>query len=154
MELSSDEVAGVADLFGGLTRTELKEALAELAFKNGEGYDPDQFGGAIDRAIASYRLVSVEGVVEEPLLVPGPVAFPDQPSGSRDLPHILDVEPRAIDRDTAGDAAVSQFREEANEALEKDDGDRIERLLDVSYELEAWASVDVSETRNSLDAWL
>ena len=151
MEFSSDELAGVADLFGGLTREQLCEALAELAFKAGEEYDPDVFDDAVDSAVDSYHLVPVEGVVEDPLLVPGPVAFPDQPSGSRDLPHILAAEPRDVDRTTAGEAAARQFRADADAALADADAARIERLLDVSYELEAWASVDVSETRNRLD---
>ena len=149
MEFSSDELAGVVDLFGGLTRAELGEALAELAFKAGEEYDPDRFSGTIDDAIESYHLIPVgEG---EPVLVAGPVAFPDQPEGSRDLPHILGVESRNIARGTAGEQAVARFREEAQSAIERDRYDRIERLLDVSYELEAWASVDVSETRERLD---
>lgn len=151
MEFSSDELAGVADLFGGLKRAELREALAELAFKTGEEYDPDQFDDDIARAVGSYHLVPVEGVAEDPLLVPGPVAFPDQPAGSRDLPHILDTDARDVDRSTAGEAAASQFRADAESALDDEDTHHIEQLLDVSYELEAWASVDVSDTRARLD---
>lgn len=159
MDLTADDLAGVVDLFGGLTRSELGEALAELAFKRGEDHDPDAFESDIDAAIQSYHLVAVPpdagGVaVDEDLLVVGPVAFPELPDGATDLPHILDVADRSVDRAAATSAAGRRFRADADDAIDGGDPTRIEALLDVSYELAAWGDVDLAETRERLDAAL
>lgn len=156
MDLTGDRIAGVVDLFGGLTRAELGEGLAELAYKRGEEYDPGAFEDDIDDAIVAYELVAVDPdrtdiSVEEALLVPGPVAFPELPEGARDLPHILDVDQRSIDRDTAAGSARESFEADAETAAERGDSERIETLLDVSYELEAWGNVDLSAARERLD---
>ncbi len=156
MDATADELAGVVDLFGALTRAELGEALAELAFKRGESYDPEAFADDIEGALASYHLVAVppgETAVEtpDPLLVVGPVAFPELPEGATDLPHILDVDQRHVSRDVAATAARDRFRSDAADAVNRGDDDRIETLLDVSYELEAWGSVELAETRERLD---
>jgi len=155
MELTADAIAGVVDLFGGLTRPELREGLAELAFKHGEEYEPDAFADDIDAAVESFHLVVLDpdetGVpVEDQLLVPGPVAFPELPEGATDLPHILDVDERSIDRATAAAAAKRQFDAEVTAVTESGDADSIERLLDVSYELDAWGPVDLSDARARL----
>jgi len=157
MDPTPDELAGVADLFGGLTRDELGEALAELAFKRGDEYDPDAFAAGIDDAVATYHLVSVEpdGAAVDagaPVLVPGPAAFPALPEDAEDLLHILEIDPRSVDRDAARTAAVERFRAETARAVAAGDGSRMATLLDVSYELEAWASVDLGEVRARLDA--
>jgi len=154
MDLSGDELAGVVDLFGALTRAELGKALAELAYKQGEGYDPDRFDDDIRAAIERYHLVELDADgadldIDEPVLAPGPGAFPALPSDGADLTHILDIETREIDRQAAGEAALDRFRADAARAV--DDDARIERLLDVSYELEAWAGVDLSAERDILD---
>lgn len=156
MDLTADDIAGVVDLFGGLTRAELGKALAELAFKRGEEHDPGAFGDGIDGAVQSFHLVAVgpdaAGVTADgDLLVAGPVAFPTLPDGAADLPHILDVDERAIDRETVATAAERRFREAASEAVEADDADRIEALLDVSYELEAWGDLTLEAARDRLD---
>jgi len=155
MDVTADELAGVVDLFGALTREELTEALAELAFKQGEGYEPDQFGGDIDAARATYQLVRVEdhalGEPADPVLVVGPTAFPDLPPDARDLLHILDIDGRAVDPEAATAAAVEAYRQDAATATAGGDTDRIEELLDVSYDIEAWADVDLGETRALLD---
>jgi hypothetical protein len=154
MEFSGDELAGVVDLFGALTRAELGEALAELAYKEGDAYDPEGFESEIAGAIEGYHLVELDaGPVDtdESVLVPGPGAFPALPSGAEDLAHILDVAPRDIDRATAGEAVLDRFRADAAAAVESGDPGRVERLLDVSYELEAWADVDLSAERDHLD---
>lgn len=155
METRPDELAGVADLFGGLSRAELREGLAELAYKRGEEYDTDAFDDDIEAAIDSYHLVVVEGTelpepIDHPLVVPGPVAFPDLPEGATDLPHILDVEERTVNREAAATAARKRFESEARAAVESGDAERIETLLDVSYELEAWGAVDLSDSRAAL----
>ncbi|PSP52511.1 hypothetical protein BRC74_06590, partial [Halobacteriales archaeon QH_7_68_42] len=92
---------------------------------------------------------------EEPeadeVLVAGPVAFPTLPEGAADLPHILDAPDRDIDRETAGEAAREQLRADALAAAKAGDADRASVLLDVCYDLEAWAPVDTDEFRERLD---
>lgn len=160
MDLTGDELAGVVDLFGALTREELREALAELAFKAGEDHDPAAFAEDVEDACRSYHLVAVDpDAVAEPVatgadgdvLVPGPIAFPTLPEGATDLPHILDVEERTVDREVAGRAAEERFRTDAAGAIEAEDDDRIAELLDVSYELEVWGPVDLASARGRLD---
>lgn len=155
MDLTADELAGVVDLFGGLTRPELGEALAELAFRHGEAYDDGAFESRIDGAIASYHLVAVESAdvetaTEDPVLVSGPVAFPELPQEAQDLPHILDIEHRNIAASSASQTVETRFRDEATSAIEDGNEDRARTLIDVSYELEAWGPLDLSEIRNRL----
>jgi len=147
---TGDELAGVVDLFGALTRAELEGALGELAFKQGETVDEAAIDVAIDDAVKGYYLVAVEhdGTT---LLAPGPVAFPTLPDGAEDLPHILDVDDRDPGHSVLAEAAERQFRTDAAQAADADDADRIERLLDVSYDLETWGSTDVSDVRSRLD---
>jgi hypothetical protein len=164
MELSGDELAGVVDLFGGLTRAELDRAVEELAFKRGVDHEPDALDDAVADARASYHLVAVEnadgkadaasekaGRGDDPLLVAGPVAFPTLPEGATDLPHILAVPERDVDRETAGEAAREQLQVDALAAAREGDSDRADALLDVCYDLEAWAPVDTDEFRERLD---
>ncbi|PSP28264.1 hypothetical protein BRC65_02780 [Halobacteriales archaeon QH_2_65_14] len=153
MNVTPDELAGVVDLFGGLSREELGRALAELAYRQGEPYDAERYGPVIDDGIRSYHLVSVGADatdVETELLVAGPVAFPELPPDARDLPHILDSGERDVETGEASDRAAERFRTEAREAIEAGDTGRIETLLDVSYELEAWGDVDLSGIRDRL----
>ena len=157
MELSGDELAGVVDLFGGLTRAELGRAVEELGFKRAVDHDPAALDAAVDDARESYHLVAVpRNADEEPdgageVLVAGPVAFPTLPEGAADLPHILDAPDRDIDRETAGEAAREQLRADALAAAKAGDADRAGALLDVCYDLEAWAPVDTDEFRERLD---
>lgn len=161
MELSGDELAGVVDLFGGLTRAELDRAVEELAFKRGTDHDPDALADAVADAWESYHLVAVDttnvdgtaetGGRDSELLVAGPVAFPTLPEGATDLPHILDVPQRQLDRGTAAEAAHEQLRVDALAAAREGDSERAATLLDVCYDLEAWAPVDTDEFRDRLD---
>jgi len=163
MELSGDELAGVVDLFGGLTRAELDRAVEELAFKRGADHDPRALDDAVATARVSYHLVAVDadsvavdaagGMAESDadLLVAGPVAFPTLPEGATDLPHILDVPEREVDRETTGEAAHEQLRADALAAAREGDSDRAAALLDVCYDLEAWAPVDTDDFRDRLD---
>ena len=155
MELSADEIAGVASMFGGLTREELAAALAELAYKRDGAHDPAEFEAAIDRAVESYHLVAADSGdgPAEPVFVPGPVAFPDPPTGAEDLPHILDVPERSVDRDVAARAAANRLLAEAATAVDNGDDSRVTELIDVSYELEAWGDVDVASARERLLAF-
>ena len=147
---TGDELAGVVDLFGALTREELDDALGELAFKRGEAVDEAAVEAAVDDAIEGYYLVAVDrdGTT---LLAPGPVAFPTLPDDAEDLPHILDVPTRAVDRAVLTEAAERQLRADAAQAVDAAADERIERLLDVSYDLETWGSTDVSGVRSRLD---
>jgi hypothetical protein len=154
MELTHDELAGVVDLFGALSPTELAEAGEELAFKRGADFEDDN----VDAALSAYRLVAfdadttVEQDVDERLLAAGPTAFPTLPEGAEDLPHILDVEMRTPDRAALGAVVEERFRADAARAVSDDDRERIERLLDVSYDLETWAPVELDGVRDRLDA--
>ncbi len=164
MDLGPDDIAGVVDLFGALTRAELQRALSELAFRQGEDGEPDDFEDAVEEAIDSYHLVAVPGDAvdgtpgdsaghdgEADLLVAGPVAFPTLPEAGEDLPHIMDAPDRAVDREAAAAAAEAQFRADAAAAVGAGDTERVGTLLDVSYELEAWGPVELDETRRRLD---
>ncbi len=150
MEFTGDELAGVVDLFGALTPGELREGLAELAYKQDGEYEPDSFEETVEAAINSYHLVRVD-TEDEPLLVAGPGAFPMLPPEAGDLAHMLDIEERTVTRKTAGEAALDRFRTDAAAVVNEGDPERVKRLLDVSYELESWTDVDLSEERALLD---
>lgn len=176
MEPTPDELAGVVDSFGALTRAELREGLAELAFKRGEEYDPDRFTDTVEDAVRSYHLIAVdpgEAAVAGPseasavagptddradgdstasdVLLPGPAAFPELPGGARDLRHILDVPDRDPDVEAVTVAAADRFRADAVTAVQEGNHERLRSLLDASYELEAWGNIDLSATRERID---
>ena len=146
MECTGDDLAGVVDMFGGLRAEELATALVELAFKDGEDREPADFRSDIDAARKAYELVEVDS-----LLVAGPAAFPTLPEEAADLKHILDAEEREIDRDQAGDAAAAKLHQDAVAAIDAGKQKEMERLIDLSYDIETWAAVDLSETRDRLD---
>ncbi|MFC6975589.1 hypothetical protein ACFQL1_14495 [Halomicroarcula sp. GCM10025709] len=153
MDLSADELAGVVDLFGALSRAELRQACAELAFKRGEETDPTAYADDIAAAVESYHLVAVAAEDgETDLLAVGPTAFPSLPEGAGDLPHIMDVPDRELARDRVVEAVERQFRADAAAAIDAGDEARIAALLDVSYDLDAWGAVDLGEARDRLDA--
>jgi hypothetical protein len=147
--LDADEVAGVVDLFGALTREEVCRALEELAFKRGDDPEEVDADAALDDAVESYHLVEVES--DPPTYAVGPVAFPTLPTGAEDLPHILDVETRPVDRESVARDVEERLRAETARAVAAEDEERIAHLLDVTYDLEAWAAVDVSGVRDRLD---
>ncbi|WP_226005378.1 DUF7109 family protein [Natrinema salinisoli] len=160
MDATADELAGVVDLFGGLTRSELERALAEAAYRDdGQSVDDAALEGAIDEAIETFALVrhdpADEGAVSttdgEPLLVAGPTAFPAVPEHAEDVPHILDIDRRRVDRETLGKTARERVIETADEAIAADDEERIRSLIDVSYDVEAWAPVDCTDERTRLE---
>ena len=162
--LVPDALAGIVDLFGWLTPTELRRAVDELAFKRRETVEPSTVAAVVDDAVDAYVLVSApaaaidEGTVpldnEHPLLAVGPVAFPTLPDGATDLPHILDVDPRTVTREALADAVLERLSEEAVAAITADDATRLETLADVTYDLEAWAAVDVGRVRDRIVAEL
>jgi hypothetical protein len=143
-----DELAGVVDLFGALTREELAEALSELAYRKDTTVPDD----AIEGAIEAFALVTVEREDGEELLAPGPSAFPTLPDGAEDLPHILSVQTRTLDREAVGRAAEKRLRADAARSVASEDTDRAAELLDVTYDLEAWGGVELGDVRDRLDA--
>lgn len=160
MEPTPDELAGVVDGFGGLTRAELRTALDDLAARAGHETDPDALESAIDDALDSYHLLELapdEAVaeprgpgVDDPILLPGPAALPALPEGGEDLPHLLEVEPRTIDRDAAARSVESELRADAAAAIGDGDADRAALLLDACYEVEAWGAVDLGDAKAGL----
>ncbi|SIS07012.1 DUF7109 family protein [Natronorubrum thiooxidans] len=155
MDATADELAGVVDLFGGLTRPELERALSEAAFRaDGQSVDEGALETAIEDALESFSLVRYDRPRDDaqPLLVAGPTAFPTVPSHAEDVPHILDIDPREPDRDALGETARERFVEELEAAVAAGDADRIDHLFDVSYDLEAWAPIDLAAERTRLEA--
>lgn len=159
MAPTPDELAGAVDGFGGLSRAELRTALADLAARAGDEVDPDTVETAIDEALDSYHLLELppdEALVapdehgDDALLVPGPAALPELPDGGEDLPHLIDTEPRTIDRETAARSVESALRADAAAAIEAGDAERAEVLLDACYEVEAWGPVDLADAKAGL----
>jgi len=174
-----DDLAGVVDLFEWLTRAELSRALSELAFKQRAEVDDEAIAAAIDVAVAEYALVpappaalSEAGVggdrATDP---PTPPAGPTGPTPTRsrsrsarrrsplpadaeDLPHILDVPERDVDRETLSEAVLERLSADAVAAIEAGDAERLEILADVTYDIEAWASVDAGAIRERIVAEL
>jgi hypothetical protein len=155
-EATHDELAGVVDLFEALTREELAQALVELAYRQGEDVREDAVAAAVEEATRDYYLVPlpaelvVGDVDAETALAVGPVAFPMLPPDGEDLPHILDVPARSVDRDAAAETVAERLRADAEAAIDADDAERAAQLADVTYDLEAWGSVDLRETRERL----
>lgn len=143
--MNGDELAGVVDLFGALTRADLDDALAELAFKRGDDVDSDAADEDVAAAIRDYYLVSVDAG-DEAVLVSGPVAFPELPENATDLPHILDVEEREVDCEALASAARERLETDAADA----EGERARHLVDVTYDAEAWAPVELGDVRDQL----
>ncbi|WP_254809150.1 DUF7109 family protein [Natronosalvus amylolyticus] len=162
MDGTADELAGVVDLFGGLTRAELEQALTEIAYRSdGQDLDETAAEAAVDSALESFALVRYEdqraipeedGSTEDPLLIAGPTAFPRTPEHAEDVPHILDVTERQIDREAAGKAAQERFIDVVDSSLSGNETEsaHLEHLVDVSYDLEAWAPLDLSDERARL----
>jgi len=155
LDVDPDDLAGVVDLFGALTRGELDRALEELAYKQGmEAPGP----AVVEMALQRYVLVAYDpGSVESPLdddpsrlLVPGPSAFPSLPEGAADLPHIMEVPTRVADREAVEEAAEARFRGDVARAVADEDERLVRRLLDVSYDLDAWG-LELGALRARLD---
>lgn len=154
MDRTKDELAGVVDLFGGLTREELATALFELAFRRGADVDEAAVEATIEDAREDYYLVGVDTDAtdtDEELLVPGPIAFPAMPEGGEDLPHILDVERRRVPRDDRATAFRARL---AAEIGTDPDAERIEYLIDVTYDAETWVPVEAGDLRERLQSHL
>ena len=162
--LSPDELAGVLEPFGALTAAEFRQAVNEAAFRTGRDVDDDALAARVDDATDSFHLVRVEPdavqrVVpslsgDDAAYVPGPRAWPAEPDGAEDLPHILDVDPRTVDRDALAARVRQQLRAGIERAAAAGDGDHLQDLLDVTYDVETWANVDLDDTRGLADGAL
>lgn len=146
MNLDADELAGIVDLFGLLGRDDVVDAIREVTFRRGDTFDEERAEAAIDEAVADFVLVQFE-LDGETVLVPGPTAFPMLPEGAEDLPHILDVERRDVDRSRLADPIRTRLTRAATSVT---DPDRAQDLIDVTYDAEAWTDVDLEDVRNRL----
>ena len=173
---TADELAGIVDLFGWLTPEELANACEELAFRGGE--ELEDLDGAVETAIEEYALVTttiddvspdgdespddddssdddessltdVTALHDRSAVIAGPAAFPVLPDGAEDLPHILDVPGREVDRETVGNDVCENLLAEAEKV--EPETERAAVLREISYDLEAWAPVDASAVRERLE---
>jgi len=117
-----------------------REAVADSDdFADGTDADGADADGTRDDAVA---------------LAVGPAAFPSLPADAEDLPHILDVPERDVDRELLSEAVVARLSDDAVAAIEASDADRLEVLADVTYDIEAWAPVDAGDVRERIVAEL
>lgn len=149
MDPTPDELAGMVDLFGGLTREELLGAVEDLAARAGTPFEASAAADRIDEAVEGFYLIEVEDDGEA-LLSPGPAALPALPDHGGDLPHLLDVDERDVDRAERARAAEERLRAAAARAVNDADRDRAAALLDVCYDLDAWAGADTGSIRAHL----
>lgn len=149
MTPTADELAGIADCFGGVTSEEICEAIEDLAARQGKAFDRSELRDQIDEAIATYHLIPVEES-DRTLLCPGPAALPMLPEGGEDLPHLLSIDTRTVDQEQLGKIAERRLRGEAASAVNENDNDRIEALLDICYELDTWAGTETESLRKQL----
>ena len=148
MELSSDELAGIADLFGALPRPALERAIEEVAFRAGDEVSAATVEAWIDEAESEYALVAVD-LDGDSHLAPGPTAFPELPDAANDLPHILDVDRQSVPPEAIETAVRRRL---ASAAANIEDPDRASALIDVTYDAEAWAGLDLADVRERLAA--
>lgn len=149
--IDGDELAGLVDQFGALTPAELEHAVEEVAFRAGEEFDEDALADALDEAERRLMLVAVDRDGDR-LYVAGPGALPRLPREGENLPHVLDAPERSVERVAVAEAAEARLREAAARAVGAGDRERVEHLLDATYDLEAWApDADATEVRARLD---
>lgn len=146
---SPDELAGIVDTFGALDREELERACSETAFRRGEPLEDDEVEADLEAALAADALVEHDG-----RFVVGPAAFPALPEGAEDLPHIMDVGRRSVDREAVAAAVGDAIAAEVEAAVADADRERCRALLDRCYEVEAWGPVDLGAERDRLESVL
>ena len=181
--ISLDELAGIVDLFGTLTRDAVDTAIVEMAFRHGIEVESKTRQDMITTAINQYRLViypstsderrSAQNSTEDASdtdpnidettvnrLAPGPTAFPTLPAHAADLPRILETDGQEINHEAATDAVMNRLRDDTAQAITTDDTELMEYLLDVTYDIETWvgaATVNddpIGEVRCRLDSAL
>jgi hypothetical protein len=158
LPIEADELAGAVDLFGALTRPELRQAISELCYRQGVDIAVDDLDAVIDDALSAFVLLAAPGVTAEPLddvpIVAGPAAFPAHPEHAEDLPHILDIDPRNTERAVARDAAITQLQAAVDVVVEDGQPSEAARLLELCYDLESWGAVSLDTTRQRLQQLL
>lgn len=148
MKLTLDELAGAVDLFGGLTREELIQGCEDICARSGEVIDFEFINDKIENAIKKYYLVELK---ERGLLVIGPVALPKLPEGGEDLPHLIQVENRLINKKEIEKIVFERMEEEIKVNSFEEDLESLERLLDICYDIEIWSSGGIEEARKALE---
>jgi hypothetical protein len=148
MKLTLDELAGAVDLFGGLTRDELIQGCEDICARSGEVIDFELMDEKIENAIEKYYLIELK---ERGLLVIGPVALPKLPEGGEDLPHLIQVENRSIDKKEIEKVVFERIEEEIKNNSLEEDLESLEILLDICYDIEIWSSGGMEETRKVLE---
>jgi len=148
MDPTLDELVGAVDLFGGLSREELVGGFQDIGARMGDDVDIKVLNLRIDEAIEKYYLVEV---ADQGLLVAGPSALPELPEGGEDLPHLILVGEREINREELEKGVAERLGKEVEIAIFEKDRNQIESLLDVCYDLEMWAEVDVDGIRKKLE---
>ncbi|AOW80634.1 hypothetical protein HTSR_1458 [Halodesulfurarchaeum formicicum] len=146
MELSGDELAGIVDQFGALPPAALRSGIEETAFRAGVELDAETVEEWIDEAKADFELLTVEHD-EKTLIVPGPRAFPEVPEAASDLPHVL-AEPTRTVPAAALESGIRARLDEAVAAAETPA--RANELVDVTYDAEAWAGIELADVRDRL----
>ena len=162
--LSADELAGVLELFGALTESEFQRAVRETAFRAGRDVSEDGIAERVNAAAESFHVVrvaaeAVPDVVDgldgaEAAYVAGPRAWPEEPEHGEDLPHILDADTRVVDREALAGRVRQQLRAAVERAGARGDAERLHDVVDVTYDVEAWADVDLADTRGLADGAL
>ena len=148
MDPTLDELAGAVDLFEGLSREELISGFGDISARMGDYVNVETLSLRIDEAIEKYYLVEI---VDRGLLVVGPSALPELPEGGEDLPHLILVGEREINREEVEKSVVERVSKEIEIVISKKDRDQMERLLDVCYDLEIWGEIDVEGIRKKLE---
>ena len=148
MDPTLDELVGAVDLFGGLSREELVGGFQDIGARMGDDVDIKVLNLRIDEAIEKYYLVEV---ADQGLLVAGPSALPELPEGGEDLPHLILVGEREINREELEKGVAERLGKEVEIAIFEKDRNQIESLLDVCYDLEMWAGVDIDGIRKKLE---
>ena len=148
MDPTLDELVGAVDLFGGLSREELVGGFQDIGARMGDDVDIKVLNLRIDEAIEKYYLVEV---ADRGLLVAGPSALPELPEGGEDLPHLILVGEREINREELEKGVAERLGKEVEIAIFEKDRNQIESLLDVCYDLEMWAGVDIDGIRKKLE---
>lgn len=162
--ISLDELAGIVDLFGTLTRDAVDTAIVEMAFRQGIEVESDTRQEMITTAINQYRLIiypstedemrsiqhpseqasDINSNIDETKLnriAPGPTAFPTLPAHAEDLPRILETDGQAIDHEAATYAVINRLRDDTEQAITNNDIELMRYLRDVTYDIETWAGV-------------
>jgi hypothetical protein len=91
-----------------------------------------------------------DGYSEETVLAPGPAAFPTLPAHGPDLPHMLDVAERDVDRDALAERAAERLESAAVDAVAAGDAARAATLREVTYDAEAWGDLALEHVRDRL----